>query len=70
MVVPPAYGLLESIARNAAASQLDETNDADPEQPQATIEKLRPRVEAGCDSGQYQELVALRQKVASRYRNL
>jgi hypothetical protein len=70
MVVPPVYGLVESIARKVAVSRLEKTLAADPEELRATIEKLRPRLEAGCESERYQEMVALRHEVASRYRTL
>jgi hypothetical protein len=70
IVVPPVYGLLESVAGNAAASQPDETLAAVPGQVQATIGNLRPQPEAGCESSRYQELEALRQEVAAFYRNL
>jgi hypothetical protein len=66
IVVPPAYGLLESVASNTVASQPDETLAADQEQVQATIGKKRPGLETACESSGYQELEALRQEVAAR----
>ena len=70
MVVPPVYGLIASIARSALGSQPDDWVAFSPQQPQATIEKQRPSPEAGCESGRHQELEALRQAVADRYRSL